>query len=223
MTDVVTPNLGLTEPTFNDDKNTWGYICNTNFDLIDAFAGKPPIKLSSGSGIDSSASIALPTIAAGRRSFQLRMLEVRASAGWQIFARLSFDSAATWASGSSDYAYARTDLSVKSGGTQTFDASAAASAIMLSPALALNGSAQAYSLAIDLDVYEGVGNQSCTLTGRGTYQNDDGSGYLTHSNFSGTSLTLTAVPTNIQIVAMSAGSPVTGLRSNWSLFAFPGA
>ena len=63
MTDLVTPNKGLTEPTVGGDNGTWGGILNTDLGLVDtAFGGVTNLSSTGGTLALSQAQLIPPNI-----------------------------------------------------------------------------------------------------------------------------------------------------------------
>src|SRR6187551_104986 len=109
MSTTTTTNLALIKSAYNTEADTWGAHINDSFDLIDAFAGKVPVKISS--GLQSNGTLSL-TVPAGYGSYVLYLEKIRVSTGdngAQLYVRLS--NSATYATGSTAYEFSRRDLS----------------------------------------------------------------------------------------------------------------
>lgn len=219
MADTITPYLGLTAP----EVGTPDYApkINANLPLIDAFVPKTVYSVSSG-GATPALTIALPNVGAITVSrFRLVMGSLRVPAGAQLYCRFSNDGGSTYASGASDYDYARTDLSAKSAGTQTFDGSSGASAIFLSPALRASVPSEAGSMTLDIDLFANAGNFSTHVIGSGQFINNDGSGYRTAVQIAGAFLPTTAAATHVRISGVLAGNFSQTISCFWSLLSVP--
>lgn len=224
MADTITPYLGLTVPEIG----TTGYApkINTDLSLIDtAFGTKLARVVANGSQGSGSLSLALPS--AGVASYRLIIDNMTvASDNTAVFARISNDSGLTYLSGASDYEYARRDLSNQSTGTQALDASAAASAILLTPATLKSANvatAPRHRLIIDIvsAAYNTNTNYDLSLSAMAFYRT--AAGYRARSEVAaGVVGTYVSPITNIRIGGVLAGNYAQNLALNYTLYALPG-
>lgn len=216
-----TTRLGLKKPDYNTEKNTWGALHNENCDDIDAFAqeydtfvAKAERKLLSG----TQASAGLVTLALDTNFTTYRLiLSNLSSAGSQAFCRFSDGSNDP---ATSNYDYARTDLSTKSGGTQTFAAASNAGAIFLTDVMKSVGSDGQNKGFIVLDISTRLDSTEAhtDVIWRAGYKNNDGSGYRVSTTGAGALLGQTSRSTYIKI---GGGSYSDGIRCSYTLIGVP--
>lgn len=214
MADVITPYLGLTVPEIG----TASYAPKVNADLVlidTAYGAKTPHVLATGNILNGTLNLTVPT---GFNEYELRLGDIRPPSGYKIFARMNGDA------GSTAYEYLRSDVTAAAGGTQAFEASTGAAALIISPAV--------MSSVSDGNVRQAAVIRFSTYpSSLGAYNNNkfnavvdcrSAAGNLALAQTTGALITPGGVITSIQIGAVT-GSDYTGdIALKYALLGLPG-
>ena len=220
MSTTTTPNLGLIKSAYNTEKDDWGGHLNDSFDLIDAFAGKTPIRLANGTAISPATTTI--TLSSSYTAFRLVVTNVSSADGVEAYLRFTVGASLV----TTNYDFVRTDTSTKAGGTQDIFGASSQAAVILSKPLLLQSSDTDTAGSFVIDI---VNKPSTVSFGRisvmaeGEYRsNVDTTGYITHSKASGKLLTQTARAASISIGGRLSSDYTAGIRCSYALFGLPG-